>query len=428
MNRRTFLSHVSTAATATAFAPLIRGAESVSGAAKIRGKADHCVFVWLGGGMSQVDTFDPKARGSSKSTPRRSGTDYELIDTVVPGVRFTEHLARTARLADRLTAIRTVNHHVIDEHAFATNLVHTGRLTSGSTVYPSIGSVVAQQRGAASDGVPAYMLIGAPNISRGPGFLGSRHGYVYTLDTESGPAGFSLPSGVSAERASRRRQLLAPLQEGVRERPALADHEQAQREALRLTGTDFLRHFKLAEESAALRQRYGSEFGQRCLLARRLIQAGVRFIEVSHNLNFINGTGWDTHNDGQLRQHVLIQELDSALSALIEDLEAKHLLDRTLIVVATEFGRPWDFDGGGGRGHQGSTFTMVLAGGGLRHRGAYGVTDALSGKPVEHPVSVPDFHATVYAALGINPAKDLVNASRPVPITDGGKPIAALFG
>jgi uncharacterized protein (DUF1501 family) len=188
-----------------------------------------------------------------------------------------------------------------------------------------------------------------------------------------------------------------------------------------------MQNFKLAEEPAALRARYGGEFGQRCLLARRLVQAGVRFIEVSHNLNFINGAGWDTHNAGQRNQHVLIQELDTALSALITDLEAKRLLDSTLIAIGTEFGRPGQFDGGGGRGHQSAVFSLLLAGGGLRHRGAYGVTDGLAGKPVENPVSVPDFHATMYAALGINPAKELVNASRPVPITDGGKPIAALF-
>lgn len=428
MNRRTFLSHATTATAAAALSPLVRGKEPTPSAAALRGKAEHCIFMWLGGGMSQVDTFDPKRRGNSRSTPRISGTDYDLIDTAVPGVRFTEHLARTARVADRLTAIRTVNHHVIDEHAFATNLVHTGRLTSGSTVYPSIGSIVAHERGAANAAVPAYMLIGLPNISRGPGFLGSRHGYIYTVDTEAGPAGFAPPDGVGADRLARRKRLLGPLQQTVEGQAAMADHERAQREALRLTGSDFLRHFKLSEEPAAVRQRYGSEFGQRCLLARRLIESGVRFIEVSHNLNFVNGTGWDTHKEGQLQQHVLIAELDSALSALIEDLEARRMLDRTLIVVATEFGRPWDFDGGGGRGHQGSVFTMVLAGGGLRHRGAYGISDDKSEKPIEHPVSIPDFHATIHAALGIDPARDLLNSGRPVPITDGGKPIAALFG
>jgi arylsulfatase A-like enzyme len=119
--------------------------------------------------------------------------------------------------------------------------------------------------------------------------------------------------------------------------------------------------------------------------------------------------------------------MDVALSALLIDLEEKQLLDKTLVVIGTEFGRPPEFDSGGGRGHQGTTFSLVLAGGGLRHRGAYGVTDELSKKIVEQPVSIPDFHATIHAALGIDPSRSLQDGTRPIPITDDGKPIAALF-
>jgi hypothetical protein len=427
MNRRTFLAHVGAAAATAMLPPFARG-ESTRLPVKVpRGKAEHCIFIWLGGGMSQIDTFDPKARGSAKSKPARPGTDYGAIDTIVPGVRYTEHLAQTARLADRLTAVRTVNHRLGIEHALATNFVHTGRPISGSTLYPSLGSIVAHERGARGDNVPAYLLIGYPNVSRGPGFLGAKHGYIYLLDTETGPAGFTPPAGLSADRAARRQQLLTPLRSVAGPTSPLADYAEAQREALRLAGPGFMRNFKLSDEPGSLRTRYGGELGQRCLLARRLVQAGVRFIEVSHNLNFVNGTGWDTHNAGQLQQHVLIQELDTALSALMLDLEQHRLLDQTLIVLATEFGRPGQFDSGGGRGHQSDVFSLVLAGGGLNHQGAYGVTDEFSNKPVELPVSVPDFHATICAALGIDPAKNLVNASRPVPITDGGKPISALF-
>jgi len=197
---------------------------------------------------------------------------------------------------------------------------------------------------------------------------------------------------------------------------------------LRLAGPEFMRHFRLKDESPELRNAYGGEFGQRCLLARRLVQAGVRFIEVSHNLNFINGTGWDTHNEGQRNQHLLIKELDIALSALITDLEKQGMLDKTLVALGTEFGRPAAYDGRGGRGHQGTCFSLLLAGGGLKHRGAYGVTDELAKKVVENPVSVPDYHATIHAALGINPMHELFDGSRPVPITDFGEPVTALFG
>lgn len=425
MKRRDFLQQ-SGVLTGAALAG--RSALAESTAANLpKGKAEHVIFIWLGGGMSQIDTFDPKSRGNSKASPKVAGSEYDTVETTVPGVKFCEHLHRTAKLADRLTAMRTVNHHLIDEHAFGTNFVHTGRVTSGSITYPSIGSIIGHLRGSANPDVPAYMLIGYPNVSRGPGFLGAKSGFVYLVDTESGPAGFSRPEDVTPTRAERRRQLLQPLADRVSDGSVIAQYRSAQAEALRLAGPEFMRHFRLKDESADLRNAYGGEFGQRCLLARRLVQAGVRFIEVSHNLNFINGTGWDTHNEGQQNQHLLIKELDVALSALIIDLEQQGILDKTLIAIGTEFGRPAAYDGRGGRGHQGSCFSLLLAGGGLNHRGAYGVTDELSKKIVEKPVSVPDFHATIHAALGIDPAHELFAGSRPVPITDQGKPVTALF-
>jgi hypothetical protein len=419
MNRRDFLA----ASAALAASPAL--AEKP---APVKGKAEACIFIWLGGGMGQVDTFDPKAKGLNKGTPKKAGSLYDSIPTAVTGVRVCEHLRKTADVMDRVTAVRTVNHKVIDEHAFATNLVHTGRVTSGNVVYPSVGSIVAHERGAAAKDVPAYILIGYPNVSRGPGFLGSKAGYVYLTDTDSGPAGFTRPGDVDERRAAERKKLLEATGGKAPTGSAAAEYEAAQAEALRLAGPDFLKHFDLATEPAKMRESYGGEFGQRCLLSRRLVEAGVRFVEVSHNLNFLNGTGWDVHNDGINNQHLLIQEMDAALSALILDLESRKKLDTTLIVVATEFGRPPEFDGGGGRGHQGTAFSLVLAGGGLKHRGAYGVTDELSKTIVKDPVPLVDFHATIHAALGVDPAKELYDGPRPVPITDGGKPVRALFG
>ena len=421
MNRRSFL----TSAAAFGASPLLAGDATPVHTPK--GKAEHCIFIWLGGGMGQIDTFDPKDLGDNLNKPSKPGSLYKSIETSVRGVRLSEHLAKTAKLMEHVTVMRTVNHHVIDEHAFATNLVHTGRMISGNVTYPSIGSIIAHQRGAANPNVPAYILIGYPNVSRGPGFLGAKAGYVYLTDTETGPAGFTRPDFVDNDRANVRQELLKPLLARALKNGAAADYQMAQSEALRLAGPGFMRHFNLKAEPAELRNEYGGEFGQRCLLSRRLVEAGVRFIEVSHNLNFMNGTGWDIHNEGYKNQHLLIQELDTALSALIRDLNSKKLLDKTLIVVATEFGRPPEFDGRGGRGHQGTAFSMVLAGGGLKHRGAHGVTDELSKKPVENPVPLVDFHATIHAAMGIDPAHELMDGSRPVPITDGGKALAALF-
>ena len=396
-----------------------------------RGKAEHCIMIWLGGGSCHIDTWDPKRKGDPKA--KQAGSYYDAIDTALAGVQVCEHLPKCAGVLDRFNLIRSVHHEVIDEHAAATNRMHTGRPTNGTVVYPSIGSIVAHQRGPANPQAPAYVLIGYPNVTRGPGFLGAKAGYVYLTDTNSGPAGFTRPGDVSPARQTRRERLLAQARREYLERTTggrtIRDYDATIGEALRLSGPQFMNVFQLDREPAELRESYGGEFGQRCLLSRRLLQAGVRFVEVSHNLNFINGTGWDTHNDGILNQHLLIRELDAALSALVLDLEQQKMLDKTLVVVASEFGRPAGFDGGGGRGHHSKAFTVALAGGGLKNGMMIGVTDELGMTIVERPVSVPDLHATIHCALGINPAEELYTSdNRPVPITDGGSPVRELFG
>ena len=422
MHRRKFI------ASSGAVAAVSTLDQRVRAAAPLKGKAEHVISIWLGGGMGALDTFDPKRVGDPKK--KISGSYYQSIETAVDGVRVCEHLKHLAPWMDRVTAIRTVNHNVIDEHAAATNFMHTGRPVSGTVVYPSLGSVVAHERGAMADGAPPYVLIGYPNVTRGPGFLGARDSYLYLTDTSQGPAGLSRPQSITLARQSRREGFLAELRSAQppSDDARLQEYEEAIDQSLKLSGPEFNRSFQLDAEPGDLRTRYGGEFGQRCLLARRLIERGVRFIEVSHNLNFLNGSGWDVHNGGILQQHALIQELDTAVSTLIADLEQKQMLDRTLIVITTEFGRPPEFDSGGGRGHQGSSFSCVLAGGGLRHSGAYGVTDELSKNIVTDPVSVADLFATIHAAVGIDYAKNLYDGDRPVPITDRGQPIAKLFG
>jgi hypothetical protein len=426
LSRRYFLAAVTAAAPAAAGMRLARGSEANDFP---RGKAEHCIFVWLGGGAAQIDTWDPKQKGDAKAG--KAGSYYDAIPTAIPGVEVCAPLSRCARVLDRFAVLRTVNHGVIDEHARATNQVHTGRPTAGTIIYPSIGSAVSHTRGPINDRVPAYILIGFPNVTRGPGFLGSEAGYVYLTDTRMGPAGFARQPEITGERQRRREALLDEMRSGGRDPARLpeivADYDAASRQAFRMAGPDFMGLFQLDAEPGSLREGYGGEFGQRLLLSRRLIEGGVRFIEVSHNLGFLNGTGWDTHNEGQLKQHLLIEELDRGLAALVADLESKKLLDKTLIVVATEFGRPAQFDGGGGRGHHSKCFSMVMAGGGLKTGQAIGTSDDLAMKPLADPVSIPDVHATIHAALGTNPAEELYDGARPVPLTDGGIPIAKLF-
>lgn len=404
------------------------GSAAVAAAALPKGKADACIFLWLGGGAAQMDTFDPKARGDGK---KKAGSYYDSIDTAIRGVKLSEHLSKTAPLLDRCVVIRSITHSIVSEHAAAANLVHTGRMPSGTLQYPSIGSVVSHQLGAKTDEVPSYVVMGYPNITRDPGFLGAKYGYIYLTQVDIGPNGLVRPPDVDSARQDRRETLLASMREGQQQRypgdPVVEAQGDVSRQAFRLAGPRFMNVFDLNRESSTLRQAYGSEFGQRCLLARRLVQSGVRFVEVSYNLNFLNGSGWDTHNEGQLNQHLLIQDLDQAFATLLQDLEKNRILDSTLVVIATEFGRPPEFDAGGGRGHQSLAYSMVLAGGGLKTGQAIGSTDDLSKNIVDRSVSIPDFHATVHCALGIDPHKNLYAGDRPIPITDQGKPVTEIF-
>ncbi len=429
-DRRSFLTTTGCLATTAALSSGRQLIASDGGAGDPIGKAEHVIFLWLGGGASQIDTWDPKR--VTKDGKKDPGSAYPAIDTAIEGVQVCEHLKQTADLFDRCVPVRTVNHDVIDEHAAASYRMHTGRATSGTIVYPSLGSAVSALKDTANDLVPSYVLVGNPSPARAPGFLGAQHGYVYLTETSSGPKGLTRPSRVEDDRHRRRMELLKRMRDQYVEKhagdAAIADYVSATERGFRLAGPEFMKVFALDQEPDDLRESYGDEFGQRCLLARRLIERGTRFVEVSFNLNFKNGTGWDTHNEGHAKQHLLIQSLDQAFATLLTDLESKQLLNKTLLVISTEFGRPADFDAGGGRGHHGKAFSVLLAGGGLRTGQAVGTTDELGMNIADRPVSVPDLFATIFAGLGINPAEELYAGERPVPLTDGGQPITKLFG
>lgn len=430
MHRRDFSRYVA-AGTLAAMTAAPGRTCSARQPAPVYGQADSCIFVWLGGGACQVDTFDPKKQGDPTQGNKQPGSAYRKIETAIAGEYVCEHLPQLADRLDRGVLVRSLHHDVIDEHAAAVNRMHVGRPATGTTIYPSIGSMVVHERPTTSSGVPGYVLMGYPSATRGPGFLGTQHGYIYLTDTSSGPSGLKLPMDVSPQRMDRRTELLKSLSQAQIQNSgssaSLAGQLDNTLAGLKLAGPQFMKNFDLSTEAADLRNRYGDEFGQRCLLARRLVQSGVRFIEVCFNLNFINGTGWDTHNDGQQNQHLLIQQLDQSVAALIDDLEQHKLLDSTLIVIATEFGRPPEFDGGGGRGHQSTAFSGAFFGGGLKTGQVIGTTDELGKRIVDRPVSIPDFHATLLHAMGIDHKTELYDGDRPVPMTDHGKPLMELF-
>ena len=424
-NRRDFLT-----ASATGLASLPGLAAATPAAVpSVLGKAEHVILLWMGGGQSQVDTWDQKR--VTKDGRKDPGSAYPGIDTAIPGVQICEHLRQMAPRMDKCVPVRSVHHEVIDEHGAAAYRMHVGRPVSGTIVYPSLASIVSAVKGPGSDLMPSYVLMGQQSAGRNPGFLGAEHGPLVVTSTTQGPRGLTRPARIGESRADRRAALLRGLQQDFLVKTGndsrVAGDIAVAKAGYRLAGPEFMSSFDLENEPGDLRERYGDEFGQRCLLARRLVERGCRFVEVSYDLNFKNGTGWDTHNEGQQSQHVLIESIDTAVSALIDDLEQQNLLDKTLIVMTGEFGRPSGFDGGGGRGHQGKAFSVLLAGGGLQTGQAVGVTDDLCEKIVEQPVSVPDLFATILAAVGCDPHETLYAGNRPVPVTDGGVPIPQLF-
>jgi hypothetical protein len=201
LNRRDLLTWGTIGALSSVAMPRLSWADASSP----RGKADACILLWLGGGAAQLDTFDPKRRGDGKKS---AGSYYSAIPTAQPGVKLCEHLPGLADRLDKCVLIRSLHHKIIDEHGAATNLLHTGRPISETIAYPSLGSIVSRERGPGGDGVPTYVVIGYPNVSRGPGFLGSKHGYVYLTDTQAGPSGLTPPASVDPARRDRRERLL----------------------------------------------------------------------------------------------------------------------------------------------------------------------------------------------------------------------------
>src|SRR5688500_14664947 len=264
MKRREFLQATAAATGAT----MLAGRSNAAPTPTIpQGKAEHCIFLWLGGGAGQIDTWDPKEKGDPAA--KKPGSYYDAVETAIAGTKICEHLPRCAKILDRFNVVRSVHHEVIDEHAAAVNRVHTGRPTSETIVYPSIGSIVAHERGPAGEGVPAYVLIGYPNVTRGPGFLGAKHSYVYLTDTSHGPAGLSRPPEITADRQQRREKLLAGVRNSQLERAGgdklVRDYDGAIEASLKLAGPQFQRIFELNREPDSLRNDYGGEFGQRCL-------------------------------------------------------------------------------------------------------------------------------------------------------------------
>ncbi|HEV3263106.1 MAG TPA: DUF1501 domain-containing protein, partial [Gemmataceae bacterium] len=392
-----------------------------------------CILLWMDGGPSQMDTFDLKP-GHAHGGP------YKEIATAVPGIKISEHLPKIARHMDRMVLIRSMTTKEGD-HGRAQHYLRTGYQPQGDILYPPIGALLSKELGQADAAMPCFVSI-APDqavspSAHGPGFLGPEFAPLVVGESGRAVAGaganlyeralqvenLEAPADVPAAHLASRIGLLGELENDfLKERPGTParSHQAAYHRAVKLMRSAGGRVFNLDEEKDSLRDAYGRNlFGQGCLLARRLVERGVPFIEVT--LGGLNGgaLGWDTHAQNFETVKNLSQVLDAAWATLLQDLKDRGLLGSTLVVWMGEFGRTPQINGTRGRDHFPNAWSTVLAGGGIKGGQVIGRTSPDGMTIKERPVRVPDFLATVCQALGVDPKKqNLSNVGRPIRIAD----------
>jgi hypothetical protein len=394
-------------------------------------KADSVILVWLGGGPSTIDMWDLKP-----DAPDGIRGLFQPIATSAKGIQISEHLPQMAKVADKVTIVRSL-YHTIPSHGIASVWMTTGNKPTPAMHYPVLGSLAAKLLPAVK-GVPSYVTFGGfKNGSGAPaGYLGTAYN---PFIVDGAPAkgkfagnlrvrGITLPTGFTLEELENRNKLLQGFDQGFKKLDKSADlmdgldafHKQAL-EILRSDKTK--KAFNLATESKSLRTRYGlTGFGQGALAARRLVEAGVRFVTLSLG-------GWDTHgrNFDALSKRLLPQ-LDQTLSALIQDLADRGRLDRTVVYCAGEFGRTPKINKNAGRDHWARSMAVVLAGGGFKKGYAHGSTDAHGMKPATEACTPDDVAATLFHALGLDPHRELMAPSgRPIQLFREGQVVAKLL-
>jgi len=415
--RRAFLGDVARAAFGLS---LVDGAVSRCAAAAATAAAAggvNVITLMMRGAMSHIDTFDPKP---GREEQGETGT----IATKLPGVRFGEHLPRLAGLADRLAIIRSLTTET-GAHEQGTYLMRTSYPQLNSIRHPSFGSWAVHMLGKRTRDLPGYVLVGNGNEHPGCGFLDPAVTPVPLADPARGLENITRPGYLTQANFERRLALADRIDGDFKQRYAgrqIEAYDRMYDDAVRLMGSGDLAAFDIAREDEKTRERYGrSRLGQGCLLARRLVEHGVRCVEVEMG-------GWDMHRDLWEDLPGKVGELDAAMAALLEDLEARGLLGSTLVVLATEFGRSPKINENAGRDHHPAVFSAVLAGAGVKSGVVHGASDAGGRLPDRDAVSVADFNATISAACGLPWEKEFVAPNgRPFKIANDGKPIAAVL-
>jgi hypothetical protein len=385
-------------------------------AVELRKRNMACILLWMAGGPSQFETFDPKPGHAN-------GGETKAISTAVPGIHVASHWEQTAKVMKDLTLIRSMTNRE-GNHQRATFQLHTGYAPSGTVKHPCFGSVTAAELGDPKFDLPHIVSIGGQTI--GAGMLGVAYEPFVVQDPQKPPTNVTLP--VPPDRFHRRLGLLRGLEvagfgsEGGGGGDRVREHATLYRQTANMVLSPRMKAFDLEAEDSNLRDAYGrNAFGQGCLLARRLVEAGVTFVEV-------RSSGWDTHQNNNERVGTLAGQVDPALASLITDLKRRGRLDSTLLIWMGEFGRTPKINPNGGRDHFPRVFNVALAGGGIKGGQVIGSSSDAGTEVKDRPVNVNDLMTSFCHSLKIDPTKENMSPlGRPIKIVDGGTVVKELF-
>lgn len=412
LNRRSFLRMGLGASAASWVAPSLFAQDALRSA-----KAKAVIVLFMEGGPSHIDTFDPKP-GQDTNGP------FKALQSSAPGIQISEHLPKVAQEMKHLSIIRSLTSKEGD-HSRGQYVLHTGHVPEAATVHPGIGAYLSREKGATGAALPNFITIQQRSRQPGAAFLANDHA-PYPVDRPGEPIqNIRYSAGVDVLRFNERMHVLEDLEQSF-----AAEHgggyaekrRRSYRKADELMHTPELRAFDLKDEDDALRDRYGrTPFGQGCLLARRLVERGVKYVEVGLG-------GWDTHADNFTKVEQNLDVLDPAFASLVRDLRERRLLEETLVLWMGEFGRTPRINGQDGRDHWPRVFSMVLGGGGVEGGRLVGASDSGGFEIQDRPVTVEDYAATLYQCVGIDTKKQTVNElGRPIRILNGGAPIRELL-
>lgn len=417
INRRCFIERFAKAVFGVSLLPPLNATHANQN--KVGGRAKSVIFLYMRGGMSHIDTFDPKP-----GKPEMGGVN--VIKTSADGIQVSEWFPQMAKQMHHVSLVRSMTS-TQGIHDRGTYLAHTSYFMTSTITHPSLGSWAVKQIGSSNPVLPGNILInGSPQHPRS-GYMPTQLAPLPIVDPGAGLQNSSLPSKVTMS-DSKRRASLAQMIGGqfVQQTPHrdAAAYLKVQQDAIALMKSEDLKVFDISREDKKTQAAYGTHtFGKGCLLARRLVESGARFIEVEDAHN------WDTHNDQLKTMENMTPSTDQTMAALLEDLHQRGLLSSTLVVMATEFGRtPQISTATAGRGHHPGVFTWWLAGAGMKAGYIHGKSDEIGEHVAEKPVTMPDFNATIAKAMGLDLQKiEHSPSGRPFTVADQGKPVDELF-